>query len=240
MPANYKLRSIRKKSFPGITAPVSCSLDAILKFDSAESPFCVYSELVALRLAQTFHIPVASGVLTTTSAGESYASIELGSPGLHLPDLLPLQFANAASHYADEAAALVVFDIFIGNWDRGSNVKASLVTPHLPIFQGFDHEHGLLGVESDPMMSIDRLGSQELIVKDHPFYGYVSGALVSKWAERIFQADDVMIRECCELKRPLRTVTLDMQSSLAEALCKRKLHLSQLISNNMMKIKSWP
>lgn len=240
MAANYKIRSIRKKSLPGITAPVSCSLDAILKFDSTESPYCVYSELVALRLAQTLHIPVASGVLAMTGSGEAYASVELASPGLRLPDLLPIQYANAASHYADEAAALVVFDIFIGNWDRGSNIKASFVTPHLPIFQGFDHEHGLLGVESDPIMSIERLAKLDLIVLNHPFYGCVSGALVTKWSERIFQVDDVMIRECCELKRPLRTVTIDMQCSLAEALCKRKLHLSQLISNNMMKIKSWP
>jgi len=240
MPANYKIRSIRKKSFPGVTAPVSCSLDAILKFDSAESPFCVYSELVALRLAQTLHIPVASGVLTVTGSGEAYASLELGAPGLRLPDLLSPQYVTAASHYAEEAAALVVFDIFIGNWDRGSNIKATFVTPHLPIFQGFDHEHGLLGVESDPMKSIEKLGRQELIVQHHPFYGHVSWKLVAKWVERISKTDDAMIRECCELKRPLRTVTIDMQRNLAEALCKRKLHLSQLISNNMMKIKSWP
>lgn len=239
MAANYKIRSIRKKSFPGITAPVSCSLDAILKFDSTESPYCVYSELVALRLAQTFHIPVASGVLTTTSSGEAYASIELGSPGLRLPDLLPPQFANAASHYEEESAALVVFDIFIGNWDRGSNIKVSLVTPHLPIFQGFDHEHGLLGVEGAPLKSIERLAQPDLIVRSHPFYEHVSGVLVTKWADRISQTDDAMIRECCELKRPLRAVTIDMQGKLADALCKRKLNLPQLISSNMMSIRSW-
>lgn len=240
MNANYKIRGIRKKSFPGITAPVACSLDAILKFDSAESPYCVYSELVALRLAQTFHIPVASGVLTTTGSGEAYASIELGSPGLRLPDLLPPQFANAASHYSEEAAALVAFDIFIGNWDRGSNIKASLVTPHLPIFQGFDHEHGLLGVEDDPLKSITRLATADLIVRSHPFFGHISGGAVIKWADRIAQTDDAMIRECCELKRPLRAVTIDIQGDLADALCKRKLNLSQLISSNMMSIRSWP
>lgn len=239
MTANYKIRSIRKKSFSGVTSPVSCSLDAILKFDSTESPYCVYSELVALRLAQTFHIPVASGVLTLTGSGEAYASIELGAPGLRLPDLLPPQFANAASHYAEESAALVVFDIFIGNWDRGSNIKASLVTPHLPIFQGFDHEHGLLGVEDDPVLSINRLALPDLIVRNHPFYGHVSAAQVTKWADRISQTDDAMIRECCELKRPLRTVTTDMQQKLADALCKRKLNLIQIITSNMLDIRSW-
>jgi len=239
MAANYKIRSIRKKTLPGVTAPVSCSLDAILKFDSAESPYCVYSELVALRLAQTLHIPVASGVLTMTGSGEAYASIELGSPGLRLPDLLPPQFASAASHYADEAAALVVFDIFVGNWDRGSNIKASLVTPHLPIFQGFDHEHGLLGVENDPMNSIEKLGNAELIVRNHPFYGHVSGALVTKWAGRIAQADDMMISECCELKRPIRTVTTDVQEKLSKALCKRKSLLPTIVSSNLISIRSW-
>lgn len=239
MTANYKIRSIRKKSFPGVTSPVSCSLDAILKFDSTESPYCVYSELVALRLAQTFHIPVASGVLTMTGSGEAYASIELGSPGLRLPDLLPPQYVNAASHYAEEAAALVVFDIFIGNWDRGSNIKASFVTPQLPIFQGFDHEHGLLGVESDPLKSIEKLGRPDLIVQNHPFYGHVSWTLLTKWIERISQTDDAVIRECCELRRPLRAVTTDMQVKLADALCKRKLALQQLISGNALIIRSW-
>ena len=239
MAANYKIRSIRKKSFPGITAPVSCSLDAILKFDSAESPYCVYSELVALRLAQTFHIPVASGVLTLTGRGEAYASIELGSPGLRLPDLSPPQYANAASNYAEEAAALVVFDIFIGNWDRGGNIKASFATPHLSIFQGFDHEHGLLGVEGDPMNSIKKLGTPDLIVRSHPFYGHVTGTLISKWADRISQTDEAMIRECCEFKRPLRAVTIDMQEKLSEALCKRKSLLPKIVSSNLISIRSW-
>jgi len=240
MNSSYKIRSIRKKSLPGVTSPVSCSLDAILKFDSAESPYCVYSELVALRLAQTIHIPIASGVLTTTGGGEAYASIEIGSPGLRLPDLLPPQFANAASQYANGAAALVVFDIFIGNWDRGSNIKASLVTPHLPVFQGFDHEHGLLGVEADPLDSIHRLAQSDLIVRNHPFYKHVPGALVTKWVDRISLIDDAMIHECCELKRPLREVSIDMQSKLADALCKRKLNLPHLISSNMMSVLSWP
>ena len=240
MPPNYKIRSIRKKALPGVTSPVSCSLDAILKFDSAESPYCVYSELVALRLAQTLHIPVATGVLTTAGNGEAYASIELGAPGLRLPDLSPPQFENAASQYADEAAALVVFDIFIGNWDRGSNIKASLVTPHLPIFQGFDHEHGLLGVENQPLKSIEKLGTTDLIVQNHPFYGHVTRTLVTKWADRIFKTDDAMIRECCEIKRPLKAVTTDMQEKLSAALCKRKSSLPKIVYSNLIHIGSWP
>lgn len=237
MSSSYKIRSIRKKLLPGVTSPVSCSLDAILKFDSAESPYCVYSELVALRLAQTLHIPIANGVLTTTGSGEAYASIELGAPGLPLPDLPPTRFAAAASQYADEAAALVAFDIFIGNWDRGSNIKATLVTHHLPIFQGFDHEHALLGIDSSADLSIERLGKPDLLVRNHPFYGHVSVPHVTKWADRIFQISDLMVRECCELNRPLRTVTTEMQQKLADALCKRKSFLPEIIVNSLASIR---
>jgi hypothetical protein len=229
---HYKVRSIRNKKSDSITKPLACSLDAILKFDGINSPCCVYNELVALRLAQTIHIPVATGVLTITGAGEAYASIELSSPGLRLADLLESQYAEAAAQYPEKAAALLVFDIFIGNWDRYSNLKVIFVTPHLRLFQAFDHEHALLFVENDPMKSIEALGGMNLLVDPHPFYGKFQRTPLLKWAERIMEIDDVMIHECCELGRPLGTVTTDMQKSLANALCQRKNNLEQIIKEN--------
>jgi len=218
---------------------MACSLDAILKYDSVESLYCVYNELVALRLAQTIHMPVADGVLTSMGSQEAYASIELAAPGLRLPDLLPTQYANAAKAYKDGSAALTVFDIFIGNWDRGSNIKASFVTPHVRIFQGFDHEHALLGVESDPLDSIKSLDSMDLIVTGHPFYGHSDLIKMSKWYERIKEIDDALIRECCVLGRPLGAVTTDMQNGLAVALCNRKNYLHGIVVKNMSTIYAW-
>ena len=228
----YKLRSIHKKSLLGFTEPVSCSLGAILKCDNLGSPYCVYNELVAVRLAQTIHIPVATGVLTEAESRDGYASIELAMPGLRLPDLLPTQFAAAKSRYPDEAVALMLFDIFIGNWDRGSNLKASFVNPSYSIFQGFDHEHALLGVESDPLESIRILGGKDLIVKDHPFYGRLDSRIEINWLKRFSAIDDAMVHECCELGHPLGSVTVDMQRSLAEALCKRKDNLREIVVKN--------
>ncbi len=46
--------------------------------------------------------------------------------------------------------ALVAFDVWIGNRDRGRNLKASVVTPHLPVFRAFDHSHALLNIEATP------------------------------------------------------------------------------------------
>ena len=236
MSPHYKIHRIYKKKLAGNTAPVSCSLDAILKYDSLESQYFVYSELVASLLAQTIHVPVAIGVLTKIDAGDAYASIELGSPGLRLPDLLKTQYKRAATQYPDEAAALVMFDIFIGNWDRGGNMKATFVTPHTRMFQGFDHEHALLSVESDPMESIRRLSETDLIVKDHPFYGLLLFLQITKWAHRILETEDAMIHESCEFGRPIGTVTIDMQEALADALCTRKGNLLRLLTGNSSQI----
>ena len=239
MSPHYKVHRIYKKTLLGITEPVSCTLGGILKRDNLESPYCVYNELVALRLAQTIHIPVATGVLAAAEGREGYASIELALPGLRLPDLLPTQFDAAKSNYPDEAASLVVFDIFIGNWDRGSNLKVSFVSPQFSIFQGFDHEHALLGVESDPIESIRSLGGTNLIVKSHPFYGSLDLMQILKWIERINEMNDSMIHECCVLGRRLGSVTVEMQRSLADALCKRKNNLKDLIVENMQFLQQW-
>jgi hypothetical protein len=229
MTPTYNLRRIGKKTPTGITSPVFCSLEAILKRDCPDSPYCVYSELIAVRLAQTINIPVAAGVLTKTESCEAYASIELASSGSRLPDLSPTQYAKAASQYPHEAAALLVFDIFIGNWDRRGNIKASFLKPHLSLLQGFDHEHALLSIEDDPVKSIQRLGEMDLIVTGHPFIGQSLFIEKIRWANRITAIDDALIHECCELKRQLGTVTTEMQKSLADALCKRKRNLRDLI-----------
>ena len=103
-----------------------------------------------MRLAQTLHIPVADGVLAATGEGPAYASLEVASPDIPLPDLLQSQTVQVAEAYPDEVAALIAFDIFIGNRDRMRNIKASTVTPHIQIFKGFDHSHSLLSIEEDP------------------------------------------------------------------------------------------
>jgi hypothetical protein len=234
----YKIRRILKKTAVGVTKSAYCTLDAILKFDNPESPFCVYNEHVALRLAQTLHIPVADGALTHAGNGLAYASLQIDSPGLPLPDLLKSQIKQVANGYADHVGATVAFDIFIGNWDRGRNLKASLVTPHIRVFRTFDHEHALLNIESIPSNSISRLRSADLVVYHHPFYGYVSEHHLSKWVTRIAALNDEYIRECCIYGSTFRNVDDGIQRDLAEALISRKVLLGQVVSNNQLMIQA--
>jgi hypothetical protein len=110
----------------------------------------VYNEYVVLRLAQATRIPVADGVLTVAGDGLAYASLEVALTGMVLLDVLPGQLDKISVQYPSESAALAVFDIWIGNRDRGRNLKASVVTHHLPVFRAFDHSHALLNIEATP------------------------------------------------------------------------------------------
>jgi len=224
----------------GITQPSFCTLDAILKFDGPESPHCVYIEHVALRLGQTLHIPVADGALTIAGDGLAYASLEVASQGIPLPNLLHAQAAKAAATYPDEASALLAFDIFIGNRDRYENLKASMVTPHIRIFRAFDHSHALLNIEHDPGDSIARLGSDDLILVFHPFFELVSQPLLETWLDRIAAVDDLYVRECCSFGRRFRDVDLQVQEALADALVLRKTRLKAILAANIQTIRPLP
>jgi hypothetical protein len=227
----YRINRIRRQ-LTGLTKASACSLNAILKFDCPESPHCVYNEKVALRIGQTLHIPLADGVLTTTGDGPAFACLEIGSPGLSLPNIDQSRIGKITRQYLEEAAALTVFDVLVGNRDRMLNLKASVVTPHIKIFRGFDHADALLNIEEDPWRSIERLRSDDLIVKFHPFYGYIPFELLYRWAERIASMEDVYIRECCLFSKTFRAVTVEMQEALAEAMVVRKKLLQAIFDNN--------
>ncbi len=238
MPVPYRIHKISRptRGSPGITNPAACTLHGILKFDSAESPHLVYNEYVSLRLAQAARIPVADGVLTVAGEGLAYASLEVALTGMMLPDALPGQFDRISVQYPSESAALVVFDTWIGNRDRGRNLKASVVTPHLPVFRAFDHSHVLLCTEASPEDSIRRLYGKELILTAHPFFGRIQKAYLDRWVKRIREISIEVIQDCCVFGKPFRAVPVSVQESLYSALIKRAASLETIIQSNMNRI----
>lgn len=224
----YRIRRISSRKAHGVTQASFCTLDAVLKFDSAESPYCVYNEMVAEQLARLLQVPVARGAITSTGDGPAFASLQVASPGISLPEMLPSQAERVANKYPKAAAALVAFDLWIGNWDRASNLKASLVSPHVPLICGYDHSHALLAVDEDPMESCRRLADGDLIVRVHPFYGHVAEADLRMWMQRIEAINDAILREVCVVDRAFRAVTQTHQQALAEALVQRSKKLLAL------------
>ncbi|MFN7928934.1 MAG: hypothetical protein U0Y68_13495 [Blastocatellia bacterium] len=228
----YKIKHIGRTLPTGVTKASACTMQAILKFNSNESPHCVYNEYVAIRLAQTLHIPAADGVLTVAGAGLAYASIEIGSIGLDIPNLTAPRIKKVVSEYPEHCAALLAFDLFIGNWDRKQNIKASLKQPHIKIFCGFDHSHALLNIEEDPTTSIKRLSSGELIVRHHPFYQKLWAADLWPWVERITHLPTCYIEEACQQQVFSSSVSELLQAELAAALVHRQQKMRQIIEGN--------
>lgn len=229
----YSVRNIFSTAPNGTTRPAMCSINGVLKFDHPqESPHCVYNEYVALRIAQSLNIPVADGCLVMTGDGHAYVSLGLATPGMALPDVIPSRRERVRDQYPDEVAALVAFDLLIGNRDRGESLKAALGIPQIRLFAGYDHSFSLLNVEEDPWQSIARLASEDYIVEFHPFFGQVTAHLYEEWLDRIGSIPDYVFHEHCRFGRPFRGVSEEMQEALANALCLRKGHLYELYERN--------
>ena len=228
----YSLRRIYSKEIKGITNPQFCTINAVLKSDGIESPQCVYNELVATNVAQTLHIPNAMGVLTKENNDHNFASLEIAKPSTPLPNVRLSWFKDAAKLYPDQAAALVVFDIFIGNSDRYQNLKVSLFNENNPIFCAFDHSHSLLHPFYSPKEAINLLHSDKLLATKHPFYGLIECHRLYEWCQRFMEASDYLIRECCEVGHTLNTVDEITQRKLADALVWRKDNLLHIIKKH--------
>jgi hypothetical protein len=226
--AIYVGRRIRANCRPGVTQPHSSSLSCVTKFDSAESPRCTFNEAVAVRLAQTFHIPVADGVLVAAGAGMAFSSLELGAPNIGLHQGAG-RYDDIARRYPHAAAALVAFDILVGNTDRGGNIIASLASPHFNLCRGIDHSHALLGIEVSPTDALERLASYDLIVRHHPFFGLIDEVLLQTWVHRLSTLPSYYLRECCEFGRPVGMVSPELQAEVADALVSRQANLPEIV-----------
>lgn len=230
-PTPYKLSRIGRQLKTGATKPYACRMHGVLKYDCDETPQGVYNELVAVRLAQTLHIPIATGVMADYGCEDAFVSLHVGRSDLKLPNLKTYHRAAAADRYPDEVAALTAFDIFIGNWDRNENLMASLKSAQ-KVFSGIDHGLSLLCVDASPAKSLVKLRSADLIVRYHPFYGMVRKDLLMSWSDRIAAAAPRDISECCLCNATVGSVPVELQQKLADALLARQRSLSFIISLN--------
>lgn len=237
-PPTYLVRRILRKTGSGATVSSYCTLDAILKFDCDETPHGVYNELVALKLGHMLGVPVASGVLTNTMDGQTFASLQLGSPGMTLPNVQESYLPLVAYNYPCEAAALLAFDVLIGNVDRNTNLKAAVSSPHLRVFAGFDHGVSLLGVDEGANESLSRLDSGELLLVLHPFFGLVSQSDIENWGQRIANLSKEQINECCIFGKAFRGVSLAIQQQLAHVLFKRAGQLPRILAENQQILRA--
>jgi hypothetical protein len=226
----YQVRGRGTHVLSGVTRPIRGRIAAVLKSDGTEIPTCVYNELVASRLGALIGLPAASGVLAQGKHAYEYASLLAATPGGRLPPIFKPRAQRAAIRYPDECAAVFAFDLFIGNWDRGGNIKAALATP-TSFFCAFDHSHTLLALERTPEASIEALSDRDpRRWLNHIFRELVVPTKVQDWVRKIEHISDEYIALCCSPGEPINEVTVANQEALARALQLRKGFLGDLVS----------
>lgn len=232
MEPRYRLVPSPSRSLGGITRPRTAQIAAILKLDQAESLFCVYNEWVASRLAALLQAPLATGALAVDGALTGFASLQLVLDELPLPNIRRSQLTKACTLYGNLVAGLVVFDLWIGNFDRALNLKAAVSDLRRPLFCGFDHSHCLLTTERTISLSLTKLRQGDLIVGQHPFYGRAARTDVLRWIARLESLPSGLIRAACRSDERLSRVTPRVQSMLGTALARRASMLRSMVKDH--------
>jgi hypothetical protein len=203
----------------------------VLKRDGDAIRHCVYNEFVAAQLAQLVGLPAARGVLVAGREGLLFASLTVSTIGISLPDVGKRQISRILNRYPAECAATLVFDAWIGNWDRLDNLRANLdkKAPH-QVFVAFDHSHCLLDAKSTAAESIAALASGEVLVDGHPFSGLLSTDAVLQWLDRIRRVDPLSIRQTCVFEHSIGAVAPGLQQELCDALVARQKILGGIVA----------
>ena len=224
----YRTQGATRPVAEGVTAPRHGMLAAVLKFDGEEVPTCVYNELVASRLAALIDLPAALGVLATREGAACYASLVASTSAARLPVGTRRLAARIAALYPGEAAGLLVFDAFVGNWDRPGNLKTALGTKKR-FFCAYDHSHALLSAGATPAESIEQLRSGSLPGRPHLFAATAKPTNARAWVERIQSLPDSVVRRACCPGGPVNAVDEPMQHQLADALLARRDQLADIV-----------
>ncbi len=225
----YRTKGATRPVAEGVTAPRHGMLAAVLKSDGPEVPTCVYNELTASRLGALIELPAALGVLATGDGTTRYASLVASTSAARLPVGTRRLASRIAARYPFEAAGLLVFDSFIGNWDRPGNIKMALGTKNW-FFCAYDHSHALLAAAATPDASIEQLRAGSLPGRPHLFAGAAKPADARVWVDRLQTLPDALLRRACCPGGPVNEVDESLQHRLADALLARRDQLADIVA----------
>ena len=232
-------------------------LSAILKCDHEAAKAQVYAELVANRLAMFLGIPVVVGVPARDGSPDAplhFAALRAAEASLDVYDFtvddvsdadddddtdsLPAGMYRNAGHarpmaalcqkYPLEAAAIAVFDLWIGNEDRALNFKAELAGGHRGVMFALDQGSSLLACRPTVEQSLAWLARPDY-PSFHPFQKLLNARYCGAMVERISSMPDWAILSATAYDDTVGNITLDEQYAAYAALIGRKLLLGTLV-----------
>lgn len=235
-------------------------VSAVLKGDHQEANAQLYSEIAANRLAMFLGIPVLLGVPARSSMnvnGLRFAALRAAESGLDIYDFtdqdrdeydgefvdLPEGVYRNAGHvtamaalcerYPFEAAAVAVFDLWIGNEDRALNFKGELRGEKRGVFFALDQGSSLLASAPNINESLQNL-SDSSYPSFHPFQKLVNGRMCGIMVERICSMPDWAIEAATIYLDTVGNVILPDQSQCYEYLRERKTFLGDIVDRVLL------
>lgn len=136
--------------------------------------------------------------------------------------------AALCAKYPLEAAAIAVFDLWIGNEDRALNFKGQIRGAERGVIFALDQGSSLLSCRSSVDSSIDLLSRPDY-PSFHPFQKLLNGRYCAAMAERVQSMPDWAIEAATVYQDTVGNVILPDQYQCYEALRERKAILDALI-----------
>jgi hypothetical protein len=127
----------------GVSDTYHVTLRGFAKLDSTASPYCVANEYVVGRLGAVLGLPIPPGAIVESGDGrKAWVTLSFVEKGIRLP---PVDPGELVADQPDVAAACIVFDALVANFDRHAGNLAHRRNDHR--VEIFDHSHSLLGTQ---------------------------------------------------------------------------------------------
>lgn len=254
----YEITGTASPNRRSTTGALDGQLSAVLKVDHEAAKAQVYAELVANRLAMFLGIPVVVGVPARGALPDArlrFAALRAAEAGLDVYDFtaddasdpdeddehaepLPAGMYRSSGHarpmaalcqkYPLEAAAIAVFDLWIGNEDRALNFKAELAGGDRGVMFALDQGSSLLACRPTVDQSLAWLARGDY-PSFHPFQKLVNARYCGAMVERIGSMPDWAILSATAYDDTVGNVTLDEQYAAYAVLLERKRLLGALV-----------
>ncbi len=252
---SYEISGLSQPNEWSTTGAEDGHIAAVLKGDHHVASAQLYSELVANRLAMFLGIPVLVGVPARRASDDSslrFAALRAAEAGLDIYDFTEEDrgedddeglaipegvyrntghvsaMATLCEKYPLEAAAIAVFDLWIGNEDRALNFKGQIRGSERGVMFALDQGSSLLSCRSTIDKSLAEMANH-FYPAFHPFQKLVNARLCGAIVERIQSMPDWAIEAASIYQDTVGNVILPDQYQCYEALHQRKAFLGNLV-----------
>jgi len=220
----------------GVNRATTAALHAYAKRNNPQSPYLVANEHVAGRIAEFLCLPVPPHCVADRDEVTYFLSLSFNLTGEELPPAFPDEIV---AHFPKEAAGIVIFDIYIANFDRHSRNLAAVTHSSPPRLSMFDHDRSLLGMVAGNGEKHLAQAAGSIVIDGSPGFGnrhclldvIPDGGLLDVWVERVRGIPDWYLENAAEEAQQYGQITAREAAALGAFLKRRRELLGRLLGD---------